>query len=900
MINHFSALGIESIYEILKQSGDATAIYTDRDLKIGFVNNAMLKIWGKEESITGQRFQDALPEMEGQPFAELLKNVWLNGEIYEAVNTPATILTDGILTTSYFDFTFKPIFNDDGQAFCILHTAKDVSERLHAQKAVNEKTEIERLISKQLAEANRDFTLANQELNDTNDQLTAAYHKLADTENRMQELISSTPVGLAFLKGPEMTVETANPEMKKILGIGNGAFVGQPLLEVFPMLNGQVFYEQLEKVYESGAPSVVESAVFYSNAETNLEKKYLNIYLTPLLDSEDHTEAIIVTILDITHKVIAGRALQASETTLQKYSEELNAFSEEFTTLNDQLQKANQRIEYLDSRLRSEHEKAVVKDGKHSEALTKADLLNSSLRNEDRDVVVLNDTISDLNQKISDSKTSFGNLISQAPAAIMLLKGDDFVVSMVNKAMLEIIGKDESIIGKRLFDEMPELRGQGAADMLIETYQTGISKGDHSNLVHIQRHGTMQEGYFNFTYTPYIEDGKVVGVIDMAVEVTPQMEAVQEREQIILEKTTLEETLRASEQRLHSILETMAEGVGVTDAVGQLVYANPMAQQILGLKESSIKERTFDDPQWQNLRIDGSPLPPDEHPMAIMMKTGKPVFDHEIAVQPPDRERFYISINAAPLFDTEGQLSGGIGTFMDVTTRRMIAQGKDDFISIASHELKTPVTSLKASLQLLQRSSDRLSPETRSRLLEQSIKSLDKLNRLINDLLDASRLEQGQIKIIKSTFSVHELFEDCSSNLTQTVRDKSAFTGDTHLMIEADSQQIGQVLINFITNADKYAPESEIEVNARKLDTGEIKISVKDSGPGIAEDQLKHLFDRYYRTDHSGQKFSGLGLGLYISSDIIKNHGGKIGIDSTVGQGSEFWFTIPHSENYHK
>ncbi|RZJ39500.1 MAG: ATP-binding protein [Chryseobacterium sp.] len=84
------------------------------------------------------------------------------------------------------------------------------------------------------------------------------------------------------------------------------------------------------------------------------------------------------------------------------------------------------------------------------------------------------------------------------------------------------------------------------------------------------------------------------------------------------------------------------------------------------------------------------------------------------------------------------------------------------------------------------------------------------------------------------------------------------------------------------------------------MDTGEIKISVKDSGPGIAEDQLKHLFDRYYRTDHSGQKFSGLGLGLYISSDIIKNHCGKIGIDCTVGQGSEFWFTIPHSENYHK
>ena len=85
-----------------------------------------------------------------------------------------------------------------------------------------------------------------------------------------------------------------------------------------------------------------------------------------------------------------------------------------------------------------------------------------------------------------------------------------------------------------------------------------------------------------------------------------------------------------------------------------------------------------------------------------------------------------------------------------------------------------------------------------------------------------------------------------------------------------------------------------------KTEHGDIKISVKDSGPGIADDQLKHLFDRYYRTNRSVQKFSGLGLGLYISSDIIKNHCGTIGIDCTAGQGSEFWFTIPNSENYHK
>ena len=410
----------------------------------------------------------------------------------------------------------------------------------------------------------------------------------------------------------------------------------------------------------------------------------------------------------------------------------------------------------------------------------------------------------------------------------------------------------------------------------------------------LNRNGNLEQGFFNFNYTPFIEDGKVTGVINMAVDVSPQVLAIQEREKTIAEKIALEEILRKSEDRLQGILETMAEGVGVIDATGQLVYANPMAQQILGLTESLIKDRTYHDPQWQNLRLDGTPLPLEEHPMTIMMTTGKPVHDHEICVQPPDRERFYISINAAPIFDTEGNLTGGIGTFMDVTTRRMITQGKDDFISIASHELKTPVTALKASLQLLQRSHEKLSVDVRARLVDQSIKSLEKLSHLITDLLDTSRIDQGQFKLNKQPFALSELFDDCCSNLIQNSAQNIIFEGDVTMMVEADNQQIGQVMTNFITNAIKYAPDSdEIIIKIEKLNDQEVKITVKDKGPGIPKEKLTHLFERYYRTDYQGQKFTGLGLGLYISADIIKNHGGRIGVESDFGNGSEFWFTLP-------
>ncbi|WP_294291933.1 PAS domain-containing protein [uncultured Chryseobacterium sp.] len=735
MTHFFSALGVEPLLKILQQSGDPTAMYTGPEFTIQFANNAILAIWGKDESVIGHRFENALPEIKGQPFADLLKQVWESKDIYEANEMPATLDIHGEPITSYFNFTFKPILNKEGDIYCILHTAKDVTELIRTRDAVLEKERKEEEIKKELRASNEGLRSNNQELYTLNKEYTVTNEKLGASNKIIQDL---------------------NLQIKK---------------------------------------------------ENN--------------------------------ELLSGN----------------RKFQDDITNLGD---------------------------------------LNKNLASRNQELKDLNDTITQLNNKLSESDISFTNLIDQAPVAIMLLKGDDFVITMINDAMLALIEKDYSVIGKSLFEVLPELKGQPAAEMLIKTYRMGTPNSDHSNPVILNRDGQFEERYFTFNYTPFIEDGKVTGVIDMAVEVTTQVMAIQERESIIIEKSVLEETLRKSEQRLQGILETMAEGVGVIDATGQLVYANPMAQQILGLSESKIKERTYDDPKWQNLRLDGTLLPSEEHPMSIMMATQKPVYDHEVGVKAPERDIMYISINAAPLFDDEGNLTGGIGTFMDVTTRRMITQGKEDFISIASHELKTPVTALKASLQLLQRSHDRLPPESRAKLLDQSIKSLDKLSGLINSLLDTSRIEQGQLKLDKRPFTISELFDDCCSNFSQITDQEIIFEGDINEQVMADNQQIGQVMINFISNAIKYAPESkQVIITAKKISDHEIKISVRDQGPGIPKEKLEHLFKRYYRTNYHGQKFTGLGLGLFISGDIIKEHGGRIGVESEEGKGSEFWFTLP-------
>ncbi len=722
MYRFFSALGSDSLVEILKQSDDATAIYSGPDLKIQLINNAMLSIWGKDQSVHGKTFEQALPEMKGQPFTDLLKNVWKTGEQFEAHDTPATLEINGSMVTSYFDFVYKPIFNSEGEIYCILHTAQDVTERVKAWKMVKEKEEQEQRINEELAAANEEYKATNEELSEKNEQLIKIYEQLSFSENRVQQLIKTAPIGLAILFGEERLIETANPAMRNIWGYTDHHVEGKTLSDLFPDYNKQDFSRKLEEAYASGKIISLNEIAFKSPLSPE-SLKYLDVNFHPLFDLKNKVLTVMATAVDVTEKVINRRTLEENEHKLQESYEELTALNEELQSHNEEIAALNEEYQVT------------------NEQLDQA-----------------NEFLSSLNEQLIQSQ----------------------------------------------------------------------------------------------------------------------------------------EVLKYSENRLQSILDTMAEGVCVVDITGKVTYANPMAQQILNLSESQLKDRIYNDSKWKNLKTDGSPLPLEEHPMHMMLATGKSIYDFEIALQAPGKDLFYISVNAAPLFDHAGNLTGGIGTFTDVTSRKMIMQGKDDFISIASHELKTPVTALKASLQILQRSHERLPLESRNKLLDQSITSVDKLTRLINDLLNTSRIEQGHLQIRKEMFSLKDLMEACCQDALTNSSQKIIFEGDLTQLIEADQQQIGQVLTNFISNAVKYAHSSEnITIRISTSEDEHVKISVIDNGPGIAPEKLEHLFKRYYRTNYDGQKFTGLGLGLYISSDIIKNHGGNVGVESELEKGSEFWFTLP-------
>lgn len=265
-----------------------------------------------------------------------------------------------------------------------------------------------------------------------------------------------------------------------------------------------------------------------------------------------------------------------------------------------------------------------------------------------------------------------------------------------------------------------------------------------------------------------------------------------------------------------------------------------------------------------------------------------------------DQKQRWIKSKGKAYFNDQQEAIRFIGTVLDVSiektqeenTKELLLK-KDEFISIASHELKTPITSLKAALQLLTRMKDNPSPTMFPVLLAQSTKSMEKVSSLIDDLLNVTRLNEGQIQLNKSTFNLVALLNACCTHVRADGKHEIIVKGDEDIEVFADENRIDQVVVNFVNNAVKYAPLSKNIYIFIAKENGVTKVSVKDGGPGIPEEKRLHLFDRYYRTDYQGGQYSGLGLGLYICSEIIKRHGGSIGVNSEVGKGSSFWFTLP-------
>jgi len=356
-----------------------------------------------------------------------------------------------------------------------------------------------------------------------------------------------------------------------------------------------------------------------------------------------------------------------------------------------------------------------------------------------------------------------------------------------------------------------------------------------------------------------------------------------------LELEELLETVKQSETYFRQIADQTPFIIWQANAKGGVTYVNSKWIEFSGM--------TFQDSLGLGWMLT---LHTDDQENKVLVKAfaGHVPYTTKARFKNVNGEYRWMHIQSNPIFDKK-VFDGYIGSMTDITDQMAAEQAildlmhkKDEFLSIASHELKTPLTSIKAYTQLLYKNMD--SADKSFSFVAKTLKHITRLEKLINDLLDVSRINSGQIDYDFDVFPFEELlkqgvesFADIESNHKITVKN----IAKANLM--ADRNRIEQVFNNLLNNAAKYSPRADNIIVNSFIKNDHLVVSVQDHGIGIAENDWHHVFERFYGSEKTLNNFQGLGLGLFISSEIIKRHKGEIWVESKPGTGSTFYFKLP-------
>lgn len=479
-------------------------------------------------------------------------------------------------------------------------------------------------------------------------------------------------------------------------------------------------------------------------------------------------------------------------------------------------------------------------------------------------------------RRLIDSEYRFEDLIKKSDYCIAIYETEDLYIELANEPMLKTWGKDASVIGMKLEDALPELEGQPFIGILRDIFKTGktyMATEDSADLV---VDGRLQTFYYNFSYKPLKNSaGEVYAIYNTAVNVTDLVAARKE--------------VQEREKKYRDLADSMPQFVWTSDRHGRINYMNDNWYKHMGFDKN-------EDPNEALRKI----IRPDIYPKISKIweesvRTGKS-FEVEYEFADPENSEVYRWFlgRAIPNFDQNGEISEWIGTFTDIDDFKQLQTQKDNFLGIASHELKTPLTSLKLYTQFIETNLSKQGDLKNAEVAKRMNNQIDKLTELVNDLLDVTKIQNGKIQLNESEFDFDQLAEDVIVEQQMTARHKIIFHNNEIGNVTADRHRISQVMSNLISNAIKYSPDADEIIVSTEISGNMVKFSVKDFGIGIPEDKRQKVFEQYYRV--SGTKehtFPGLGLGLYISSEIIKRTGGSIYVHSIEGKGSDFCFEIP-------
>lgn len=648
---------------LIEESSVATCLFTGPDMVIEIANDIMIDFWAKGKSVMGKPLVEAVPELKNQPFVEILNEVYKTGIPYSSKEAEASFLIDGEMKSFYYDFTYKPLFDENGEVYGIMDTAIDVTD-----KVLNDK-------------------------------------KIKDSEQKLRSVVESAPFPIGVYVGKDMIIQVANQSILDTWGKGNDV-IGKKYADLLPELKDEKIYDQLQEVLETGIPLHVKNKKLSLVINGELKPFFFNYSFTPLFDENQKVYGVMNTAADVTDLNIAKEKLEESEKKFKNLVLQApvgiailkreNSIAE---TVNDKflqlIGRSRQEIEnqpYWDvvnetasvyePILKNVFESGIAYNGNEEkvslirngiEETIYITFVFEPLKNEfgqiESVMVLAIDVTAQVisHKKVEDSERLFRALIAAAPVAIGLFVGRDLVIQTPNETFNKIVGKGD-VTGWTLKEAMPELltEGQPFLKILDDVYTTGIMFQTFGTQVKIVQNGIMTYNYYDFTYTPIFDsEGKVYAILDIAIDVTENVIAVKKIEEsennlrnTILKAPVAMSILKGSDHTVQIVNEKMLELWGKTQ---DQVSEKPLLE---GLPE--IIGQGFD------LLLDG------------VFKTGETFTAYEVPAVLPRKngnETVYVDFVYEAFREGDGTISGIIVVAMDVTqqllSRKNIEQAEE-------------------------------------------------------------------------------------------------------------------------------------------------------------------------------------------------------------------------------
>jgi two-component system, OmpR family, phosphate regulon sensor histidine kinase PhoR len=471
------------------------------------------------------------------------------------------------------------------------------------------------------------------------------------------------------------------------------------------------------------------------------------------------------------------------------------------------------------------------------------------------------------------------------------------------------------------------------APFVAQHQSSAVSGGPWEDVVHYgqpalrpllddEQHNTalIERGLTTSLYLPLLAGGTVVGV--MAIygpnqlrerADLPSLMALGNQIGFAIANVRLFEEGVLERRRLRALIDSITEGVVLCDRQGRLQLANEAAIELLQIDSIPYQQQLSEMPDFYGMRdVEGRPLPLEQLPLGRALK-GEVFYDERLLVRGASGENTYVSFSGGPVRGDDGVVEGAVVVMRNVTASQRLEQAKDEFLAVAAHELRSPLAAVRGYTDLLlrreqRRSENDESPELRGlAILGQQVTHM---LRLVDNLLDVSRIDAGRLELQRQQINLVALLEQALDQVRPGAQGHELVLDSAvpELLVDCDPLRIRQVVVNLLGNAVKYSPSgtqvrvllTRSDLDGARLgrlhahvsaDEPYVLVAVRDQGPGIPEAQLPQLFSRYYRT--GSRRVEGLGLGLYLSREFVLLHGGEIWVESQLGAGSTFCFTLP-------